>query len=270
MSAPLASDLDAGDLARELDRFESPVGRPVAVVGVTASTNDDARRAAAAGAPHGAVFVADAQTNGRGRGRHAWHSPPGENLYLSLLLRPNLPAAKLAPLALVAGIAVARALESLLPPTFPALRIKWPNDVLAGERKLAGVLVEAQLRGPVVASVVIGIGINVRSVRFPGELASRATSLALLGAPRVARSTLAARVLAELGKASGLFEATGLSAFVAELSARDALRGREVDVGGVRGVGEGIDPRGFLLVRDASGTLHAVGSGEAKLLGTPI
>ena len=262
-----ASDLDPLAIARELGRLGSLVGRPLAVVPLTASTNDDARRAAAAGAPHGAAFVADAQTAGRGRGRHVWHSPPGENLYLSLLLRPEVAAARIAPLALVAGIAVARTVDALLGPSSPPVRIKWPNDVLVDGCKLAGVLVEAQLRGSIVSSVVVGVGLNVHTARFPDDLAFRATSLALLGAPRLSRSALAARLLAELGRATSVFQAQGFAAFSEDLSARDALRGRELEVGGIRGIGEGIDPQGLLLIRDPSGPLRAVGSGEVAIVG---
>src|SRR4029077_8364386 len=144
-------------IARELDRLGSALGRPLSVVPVTASTNDDARAAAAAGAPHRDAFLADAQTAGRGRGGHTWHSPPGENLYLSIVLRPRVPAGDIAPIALAIGVAVARAVEEALAGRAPVW-LKWPNDVLAGpaeaKRKLAGVLVEGQLRGAEVASLV--------------------------------------------------------------------------------------------------------------------
>lgn len=264
MSAP--SDLDARAVEHELDALGSLVGAPVSVVRETASTNDDARRAAAAGAPHGAAFLADAQTRGRGRGAHVWHSPPGENLYLSLLLRPEVPASRIAPFALVVGLAVARTVDPLLPASAPRPAIKWPNDVLVGGRKLAGVLVEAQLRGPDVTSLVVGVGLNVATSRFPDDLADRATSLALLGAPPLSRSALAARLLAELGRVSARYAADGLAPFHAELVARDALRGRALEVGGVRGAGAGLGADGELLVRDAAGAVVPVASGEVLLL----
>jgi BirA family biotin operon repressor/biotin-[acetyl-CoA-carboxylase] ligase len=253
--------LDARGIARELDALGATVGAPLAVAAETASTNDDARRAAAAGAPHGAAFLADAQTRGRGRGAHVWHSPPGANLYLSLLLRPAIPAVRIAPLALVAGLAVARAVDPLLPGV-PRPLIKWPNDVLVDGRKLAGVLVEAQLRGADVTSVVVGVGLNVSTTRFPDELADRATSLALLGSTSLDRVHVAARLLSELGRASALYEADGLAPFLDELVARDALRGRAVEVAGLSGVAEGLDREGCLLVRDAAGVLRQVASGE--------
>jgi BirA family biotin operon repressor/biotin-[acetyl-CoA-carboxylase] ligase len=255
------SALDASRIERELDRLGVAVGRPLSVAASTRSTNDDARRAAAAGAPHGAAFLADEQTAGRGRGEHVWHSPPGENLYLSLVLRPDVPAARIAPLALVAGVAVARAVGPLLAVVAREPRIKWPNDVLVDDRKLAGVLVEAQLRGAAVASVVVGVGLNVRTARFPPELEARATSLAALGVVEPDRSLLAARLIAELGRAAAWFGEHGFGSFVEELAARDALRGRPVEAGGVRGVAEGIDAEGHLLLRAVDGGRHAIVAG---------
>ncbi len=266
MSGASEEGLDPRSIARELDDLGALVGWPLSIALETASTNDDARRAATAGAPHGAAFLADSQTRGRGRGSHVWHSPPGENLYLSLLLRPAVAASRIAPLALCAGLAVARTVDAILAPGAPRPRIKWPNDVLVEGRKLAGVLVEAQLRGREVSSVVVGVGLNVATVRFPADLATRATSLALLGAVSLSRSVLAARLLAELGRVAAAFQADGLGPFVAELTARDALRGRAIEVGGVRGVGEGIDADGFLLVRDPAGVVHPVGSGEVRVV----
>ncbi len=265
------SDLSAAAVARELDRLGAPVGRPLVVVPVTASTNDDAR-AAAAGAAHGASFVADAQTAGRGRGGHAWHSPPGENVYLSVVLRPRVPAGGIAPITLAVGVAVALALEAALGGRSPVW-VKWPNDVLAGpagaRRKLAGVLVEGQLRGGEVVSLVAGVGVNVHAASFPDEIAARATSLALLGAAGLDRSALAARLIAAVGAAVARFEQGRLTSFAADLHRLDALRGALVEVAGVRGVAEGIDSEGRLLVRGESGALTAVVSGEVLPVAPP-
>lgn len=276
---PSESDLSAEAIALELDRLATPFGRPLSVVAVTASTNDDARAASAAGAPHGAAFLADAQTSGRGRGGHTWHSPPGENLYLSLVLRPRVPAAAVAPVTLAVGVAVARVLEGTLagpaPVTrgdaasAPAIWVKWPNDVLAGpadrKRKLAGVLVEGQLRGAEVVSLVAGVGVNVHASGFPDEIAGRATSLALLGGQGLDRSILAARLLAAVGEAVAGFEKDRLASFSADLARLDALRGSTVEVSGVRGMAEGIDPEGRLLVRGEGGGVTPVVSGEVVL-----
>jgi BirA family transcriptional regulator, biotin operon repressor / biotin---[acetyl-CoA-carboxylase] ligase len=269
------SDLTAEAIARELDRLGAPVGHPLVVASVTASTNDDARAAAAAGAAHGASFVADAQTAGRGRGGHTWHSPPGENLYLSMVLRPRVPADGIASITLAVGVAVARVLSAALAGRAPVW-VKWPNDVLAGPvtstglpRKLAGVLVEAQLRGSEVGSLVVGVGVNVHAASFPAEIAERATSLALLGGEGLDRSALAARLIAGIGAAVARFEHDRLASFTADLDRLDALRGAVVEVAGVRGVAVGIDAEGRLRVRGEGGAVTAVVSGEVQMVAPP-
>ncbi|KYG05623.1 biotin--acetyl-CoA-carboxylase ligase [Sorangium cellulosum] len=266
--------LDAAAIERELARLGAPIGRPLAVAWETASTNDDARSAAAAGAPHGAAFLADAQIQGRGRGGRAWHSPPGENLYLSVVLRPGLPASSVAPIALVMGLAVASVVDRQLARLAPGsrrgdgaeVRLKWPNDVLAGGRKLAGILVEAQLRGESVSSVIVGVGLNVHASSFPPELSGRATSLAMLGIDDVPRELLAAELLQAIGDAAARFEAGRLAPFAEDLARMDWLRGRRVEVAGVAGVAAGIDPEGHLLIRGGDGVLRAVAAGEVSVI----
>lgn len=255
------TDLEATRIEACLDRFGVTIGRPVVVKDITESTNDDARQAGAQGAPHGAVFLADAQTRGRGRSGHAWHSPPGENLYLSVLLRPKLPPMALPPLTLAMGVCVARVVDTALHADGKS-RIKWPNDVYVGEDKLAGILVETSLRGASVDAVVVGIGINVHTLTFPEDL--RATSLRLLGAKDVDRSELAARLLGEIGRATTLFEHQRLAPFHAEIERRDMLVGRIVEIAGVEGIASGIDADGFLRVTTRDGGAHRFGSGSVN------
>ena len=254
-------DLDPARVLEALDRLGASAGRPLSIAAETASTNDDAKRAAATGAPHGATFIADAQTAGRGRGGHAWHSPPGENLYLSIVLRPSVAATEIAPITLAVGLAVARVVARAVDGR-AQVTIKWPNDVFADGRKIAGVLVEGQLRGDRLVSLVAGVGLNVRTRAFPAEIEGRATSLALAGAGDLDRSSIAAALVAEVERVAGVYEASGLAPLLPEIRAIDFLRGRAVDVGGVRGLGAGIDDAGRLLVSGADGVLHAVASGE--------
>jgi BirA family biotin operon repressor/biotin-[acetyl-CoA-carboxylase] ligase len=275
------SDLDVAAIERELERLGATLGRPVSVVALSGSTNDDARSAAAEGAPHGATFIADAQSRGRGRGGHVWHSPPGENLYLSVVLRPRIAAANVAPVALVCGLVVARVVERRLRGVAAhdagagegagagdrgtLVGVKWPNDVMVAGKKVSGVLVEARLRGVEVASVVAGVGVNVRARSFPPEIVDRATSLALLGAADLDRSRLAAELLAELGAALLHYEEGGLAPFLGELAGRDVLRGGRVEVGGVCGVAAGIDAGGQLCIRQESGVVLSVAAGEVTI-----
>src|SRR5580700_2120384 len=147
---------------------------------VTESTNSDALMAARAGAPHGSVWLADEQLAGRGRGRHAWHSAAGEGLYVSALLRLELPADRLLLLPLAAGLAAADAIHAVAGLTDTGLNVdlRWPNDLLIGPCKTGGILVESQIssKEPLHAMAphavaVVGIGINVHQRSFPAGLA---------------------------------------------------------------------------------------------------
>jgi len=254
------SDLDAAKIAQAI-AAAGGAPRPITVAASTASTNDDARAAAARGAPDGAAFLAETQSAGRGRGGHTWHSPPAENLYLSIVARPRVPAASIAPFTLAVGVAVADVLAARLGER-AIVSVKWPNDVLASGRKLAGVLVEGQLRGADVASLIVGLGVNVHAIAFPPELAARATSLALLGVADRDRSELAAALILAIGAAVRRFETQRLQGFLAAITRRDALLGQLVEIASVRGTAAGIDAEGRLLVRGEGGEITAIVSGE--------
>ena len=144
------------------------------------STNDVAREWALAGAPAGAVVVAWRQTSGRGRRERKWDSRAGLGLYASAVLRPDWRAEDASGLAIVAGMAAYWALEEA---GVGGLRIKWPNDVLAGGKKIGGVLVEPRIGGGRIEFAVAGVGINLRHLRedFPEELADKATSCRMEG-----------------------------------------------------------------------------------------
>lgn len=214
------------------------------------STNDVARAIAEAGAPHGSAVLADAQTRGRGRRGGSWHAHPGHGLLVSVVLRPRAAAAAVLPLRI--GIAVARAVEAFAP---VEVGIKWPNDLLVGDRKLGGILCEGALEGAATAWVVAGVGINVlqRDDQWPVELRGAATSIAAAAGVAVDMPTLAARTISAISMAP---DSPVLGpAELAELELRDALRGRAVTVDG-RPAGEaaGIDPAGALVVRDGART----------------
>jgi BirA family transcriptional regulator, biotin operon repressor / biotin---[acetyl-CoA-carboxylase] ligase len=136
------------------------------------STNDEARRMASEGAPHGSVVHADEQTSGRGRLAHTWFSPPG-NLYLSILLRTGQPAARTAELSFLTAIAVADTVEALLPRQIRAM-LKWPNDVLVNGGKIAGILLEQ-----VDDATIVGIGMNV--LESPSNIAYKTTTIVANG-----------------------------------------------------------------------------------------
>ena len=252
------------------------LGRTLVTLAEAGSTNDEAWRALAGGAPDGTVVVADAQTRGRGRAGRVWHTNPGRGLAFSVLLRPAGEWRDLGLLPLAAGLAVARALEGL--GAAPAL--KWPNDVLLGGRKTAGVLCEA--RSPARApdgprrAAVVGIGVNVTEQPgdFPAALAATATSLALAGI-RTAREPVAAAILGALeplwddlqaGRGDGVLEAW---------SDRAEPWGRPVAVrtpaGERRGVARGLAGDGGLVIDldgGAATVLHAGDVGGLVAEGT--
>jgi BirA family biotin operon repressor/biotin-[acetyl-CoA-carboxylase] ligase len=238
------------------------LGQPLCAVAVTGSTNDDAGAAARAGAPHGALFMAQQQTDGRGRrGRH-WTSPPGASLLFSLVLRPDLrpDRAQALTLALGLGLRDAAAEQVSVP-----VGLKWPNDVVANGRKLAGILVETQLQGCRVQAVVAGIGLNVSQREFSAELGASATSLALLGAPELGREQLLVQVLAAIQVRLQDYLRSELATMLPELRQHDVLRGRRVCANSLAGIACGIDPSGALLLEDDAGQLHRVTSGSIEL-----
>ena len=194
----------------------------------TVSTNLDARAGS-----HGDVFTADYQTAGRGRLDHKWLSPPGVNLMMSVVLSvEGLAPGQVATLPLVAGLAVAKAVRKFVAGEMDVRRetedvkLKWPNDVLVDGKKIAGILCERD--GD---NVIVGIGVNVGQTEFDGEIADRATSLALSNG-RDARSPddLRVAVLGELDKCYSCWRSGGFAAVLPEIAAIDLLRGRTVSV----------------------------------------
>jgi len=231
------------------------------------STNDVAAQRARAGAPEGTVVVAGAQTAGRGRQGHRWHSPPGRALYLSALLRPRgWRPQDVPPITLAAGVAVCDALNAF----GAGASIKWPNDVLAGARKVAGILTEMSSNGSVVQHVVLGIGVNVLSARedFPDELREIAGSLVLArgGADGVTLAGFEAGLLDELGVWLERFFAGGAAAIAPAWRERAATLGQRVrvahDRGVVEGVAEALEDDGALRLRTGDGEVVRVIAGE--------
>jgi BirA family transcriptional regulator, biotin operon repressor / biotin---[acetyl-CoA-carboxylase] ligase len=261
-------------LCPDLDRAEaliaergSVLGRPLVRLATTTSTSDEAHRAAKRGAPHGATWVAEEQTAGRGRRGRIWMSPPGEGLLFSVLMRVGCAPARLPPIALLAGLAVRDAVARAAAAS--PISIKWPNDVLASGRKVAGILVEASTVGSRVEAVVVGIGINVHTRSFPCDLAARATSVALAaaGGPPPDRAALLADVLALLDRDLHVVVQQGLGLLRARLEAVDWLRGRRVRSDrGLEGVACGIDDEGRLLVRGEGGVVDGWMAGEVTLV----
>jgi BirA family transcriptional regulator, biotin operon repressor / biotin---[acetyl-CoA-carboxylase] ligase len=233
--------------------------------GATGSTNDDARVAARVGAPEGSVFLASSQSTGKGRLGRSWVSPIG-GVYLSAVLRPRVAAAEVSSLTLAVALGVAQGLE----PLGASPRLKWPNDVLLGDGKLAGLLHEMSVESDAVEWVVAGVGVNVR--RPPtgdAGLEGAAYLEDATGALRLAE--VAAAVLDGIAETYERWQLGGFAELRADYEARFALVGEEVRVsdmlGEVRAEGEvlGVDDEGRLLVRGADDAVAAVVAGEVTL-----
>jgi BirA family biotin operon repressor/biotin-[acetyl-CoA-carboxylase] ligase len=228
-----------------------------------ASTNDEAAARARRGAAHGLIVTADTQRAGRGRQGRSWHSPDGGDLYLSCVLRPELAPADVPPIALAAGIAVAEAVNA----AGARASVKWPNDVLAGGKKVAGLLAEMSSRGGAVDAVILGIGVNLVATSFPDEIADRATSVALAGGDGD-RERFIGRLLEPLERWIDRYVADGIGAIRAVWD-RVAYAGPvAIDAGGDRvvGIARGVDDGGALIVEAPSGARHRVVAGDVELV----
>ena len=222
---------------------------------VTRSTNTDAMVAARNGAAHGTVFFADEQTAGRGRSDHSWHSAAGEGLYVSIVLRLQLPMERMALLPLAVGLAAAEAVENV---SGLKVDLRWPNDLLMGRRKAGGILVEASTQAGGTAFAVVGIGINVHQKAFDPALDTPATSLDIETGRSVSRQKLLVALLKSLEREAHALEAAAsaqlIPSRVEDLSTW--LRGRRVHVHGPEactGVTSGLDENGFLQVDTHAG-----------------
>ena len=231
------------------------------------STNEAAMALALAGEPAGTSVLAGMQHAGRGRRGHGWFSPPGAGLYLSVIARP-LDAPGLTPLVtLAAGVAAADAIRAVA--SLP-VELKWPNDVVIGRpwRKLGGVLCEASGAGPRLEALVVGIGLNLQRVRYPPEIATRATSIeAELGRP-IDRAPLVVALLSGLrtmmdacgSDRAGVcdqWRRLGQSGLIGVIASWRTERGVH------RGRARGIDADGALLVEGETGVERVI-AGEVE------
>ncbi len=231
---------------------------------VVSSTNDRAGELGRAGAPPFSVVLAERQSAGRGRSGGTWESPAGMSVLATVLLPPSSEEARLL-VPLRVGSAVCRAIEECVP-TLVA-RLKWPNDVLIGERKVCGILCEG---GGAADPVAAGIGINVRQheADFSEGIWRRSISLEDAAGHQVSRSALLGTVIREMKKSLAEPHPTLMVAESREITARDALVGRKIQVvPGPVGVARGIDSRGRLRVETPMGGTRLVIAGAVRVEG---
>ncbi|MBQ1741859.1 MAG: biotin--[Oscillospiraceae bacterium] len=236
------------------------------------STNNYLKREAAQGAPDGMVAVADEQTGGRGRRGRSFQSPSGKGIYLSVLMRPQLPVTALMPLTGLGAVAVCNAVERVCG---VRPRIKWTNDLVLGGKKLCGILTELSLEGEsgALQYAIMGIGVNVLHERkdFDGEVAEIATSLALETGKSVSRAALAAAMIEELDALYTALCRGEIAPYLARYRGDCLTIGHEVQLlwqdKKEKVFALDVDDDLGLIVRRADGTLDTIRTGEVSVRG---
>ncbi len=233
------------------------------------STNTALKDLARAGAPMGSLAWCEVQTQGKGRLGRSWDAAEGENLLHSLLLCPKLPVERAQLCTLAAAAAMAEAMESLCPGL--CVGIKWPNDLVIGGRKCGGILSELSADMDGIHFIVLGMGVNVNQRAFAGELEAKATSLWLETHRSWNRRKLLCEYLSHLEKALEALEKKGFAGIAGAYESRSVTLGAKVRVSGTEadfsGTAERIDETGALWVRDDSGELHRILSGDISVRG---
>lgn len=242
------------------------IGRPTVYLDEVDSTNEEIKRRARTSSGQGLVAVADRQTLGKGRLGRRWESPKGMSIYLSVLLRPELAPSQVQCLTLASGLAVCNTINAL---GFSS-KIKWPNDVIIGNKKLCGILTEMSVEDNAVSFAVVGIGINVNNSAFPQEIESKATSLYIESGEVCERSDIIAALLKQLELVYDEFIMGGFQAIREEYASLCATIGREIkaELRGRTIIGQAVDiaEDGSLIIKTDSGLEH-ISTGEVAVQG---
>ncbi|PWB76785.1 MAG: biotin--[acetyl-CoA-carboxylase] ligase [Candidatus Methylomirabilota bacterium] len=234
------------------------------------STNDEAAALASRGEADGTIVIAERQRQGRGRMGRRWESPMGLGLYLSVILRPEIPPSAAPGLTFMAAVAGAEAIERA---TMLPTALKWPNDLIVHGRKVGGILGEMAVEDSRLLYVVLGVGLNVNQTEtdFPEELCQIATSLRGEAGHPVDRTVLARSLLESLDGWYERFLSDGLQSILKQVRRRCLTVGRMVTARSgdeeVSGFAVELDALGRLVIRDATGTLHHLTAGDVTLAG---
>jgi len=232
------------------------------------STQKIAYKLAYENAAEGTVVIAEEQTAGRGRMDRKWHSPKYTGIWMSIILRPNLPIPKAPQLTLISAVGVVQAIEEvtgLLP------EIKWPNDILINGKKVTGILTEMQAEADRINSIIIGIGINVNTKKedFPAELENIASSLSIESKSIVDRERLIRAILEKLEKLYVLYLEKGFFPIKLMWESYAVSIGKAITArtltGEIKGKAIGIREDGVLLIEDSSGKVHKIYSADIQI-----
>ncbi len=235
----------------------------------TDSTNIQAKQLGEKGMPHGTLVTANQQDKGRGRRGRFWESPAGSSIYMSILLRPEIPPDKAPMLTLVMALSTAEGLKEC---TGLDVQIKWPNDIVLNGKKLVGILTEMSTEIDYINHVVIGVGINVNIQTFPEELNEKATSIYIETGHKIKRSKIIAVIMKYFEKNYALFmQAQNLENLKDKYNSLLVNREKEVRILGAKeqftAIALGINRHGELLVRREDGQEEAVFAGEVSVRG---
>ena len=259
----MVEPLQADDITARLKTVL--LGRRVLVYEKIGSTNSQAAILAAQGAEEGTLISAETQTEGKGRLGRTWFSPPGVNLYLSVILRPRIEPNQATMLSLLAGVAVALAIRQQ---THLMAQLKWPNDVLIGEKKVAGILADLAVDGQVIKYLILGIGLNVNmdaSVLSP-QLSETATSLKIESGLAVSRLDMLQTLVNQFERWYTVFRDDGATPILKEYTRLSNTIGRHIKVvcadKVVEGEAVGLDSNGGLILRKLDRTSLTVLTGD--------
>ncbi len=231
------------------------------------STNTKAKELAAGGAPEGTLVVAEQQVQGRGRKGRTWFSPPQGGIYISLIAKPNISPGEAPKITMLTGVAVAEALQKLTPCN---INIKWPNDILVNSKKIAGILTEMSTEMDAIEYIVVGLGMNITTARFPDDIKDKATSILLETGKYLPRVIFIREYLKWYEKYYEIFTTIGFEPVIQRWKEFSNIIGNMViaELAGRKYSGEvhDIDNDGILILKDKKGGLHRIFSSDVTLI----
>lgn len=230
------------------------------------STQELAHRLATDGAKEGTVVVADEQTGGKGRLGRTWFSPIGSGIWMSLIVRPEIPPQQAPQLTLLTAVAVVRGIKEA---TNIDCEIKWPNDILYEGKKLVGILTEMQAEPDQVHSIIIGVGVNVNQAAFPNELDSLATSLRIITGKEIKRSIVIQKIFEHFEKLYVEYLNSGFLMIKKMWEVYTVTLGKRISARTVsktiEGYAKGINDEGVLLLEDDNGEINYIYSADIEI-----
>lgn len=260
----VSSDLDLQDIKRLI---KGNIGKEILLYDTVGSTNTIASEFAEKGIGEGVVIVADSQQKGRGRLNRCWISPPGVNIYMSIILRPKIKPKDATLITIMAAIACVTALRKV---TGLNATIKWPNDLMVSDKKIGGILTELKKDPEGMIFAIVGIGINVNMDTFPEDLKDTATSVKNETGTLYSRAVITAEILNEIDHWYKILKEMKKGILLSEWQKLTSTLGKEVMVTVGKetftGLAESIDDEGMLILRLPSGILRKISAGDLKVL----